>query len=425
MSTFLTAAQATGCPFNNEVSAYGDSRIANSLLIAGANYNMTTRAIVAWARNLCKQSFRFNFGNADSAHAVGGYTSAQVLTLLQNNIDLDTAATIVVLCSTNDRAAALTAAQSITNMLAIETLVLSKGRLMAWMTEMPRGGSNVLAGSDLQAHLSVVAWLRNRSAIPGVYVADTFGAMTDLTQADARPLTGMMGSDSLHPQALGAYTAALELKKVFDVLFPPRPQLAMGAADIYDATNNPRGSLNANPMLNSTGGTLSAGTATVTNNGIAASWTATYTNATGLSSTLSKVTSGGKDWQQVTFSGTPSVASPSFSFFSTSAIQSLITAGDSLEQTVEWEIDASQTGIQDVTNSASLNGLTRRDLAGDTVNSPVLPTAALSMVSKMGPFTAGSPETGFYKPGVVINFIQSTVVSATVRFRACSVRKIV
>lgn len=419
MSVFQTAAQMTGRPFNNIVSFYGDSRVANGILIAGTNYNIQARSIIGWARNLCRQSFRCDTSNI---YGTGGHTSAQVLATLQANIDADPAATIAVICSTNDRVAPQqwTAAQTITNLAAIEALVISKGRTMLWLSEMPRGGANVLAGADLAAHLSVVRWILQRSTIPGVYVADTFTPLVDLTSASASPLAGMMGADSLHPSPIGAYTAALQIKGVMDTLFPPRPTLAVGAADLYSA-DNLRGAMNANPMMNGTGGTVNVGAATVTNNGAAANYTFDFTNCTGLTCTLAKVTAGGKDWQQFTLSGTPTAASPSIRMASTTSIAASITAGDVTEQSGEMEMNASQTGVLSVQMEAILSSMNRRDLAVDVS----WPTAALAMVYRLGPFVASAFETGFYKPNFTINLAQNVAVSAVIRVRALAARKVV
>jgi hypothetical protein len=417
-------AQLTNRPINNEVSFYGDSRVANSLLIAGANYNMTTRSIGAWVRNLCRQSIRFNFNNV---HGVGGYKSDEVLALLQANLATDTAGVICVLCSTNDRAASptpYTLAQTIANLQAIEDLITQSGRICVWLTEMPRGGSNVLTGTPLKNHLSIVRWLLQRSIQPGVFVADTFSPLVDLTSASASPQAGMMGGDGLHLASIGCYYAALEVKKIMDILFPAVPVLSIGAASGYDATDNPRGALNANPMFTGTGGTKTAGAGTLSGN-LGDNYTCTLNNATGLTCVLSQVIVNGKAWQQMVLSGTPTSASPGVQVFANTSIASLITAGDQLEQTVEWEIDAGQTGILEIMNVASLSGLTRRDLAGDATLAPVLPNVAMSMVSKLGPIMAGSPETGFYKPGFVVDCIQNVAVSATIRFRALEARKVV
>lgn len=417
MSTYLTAAQLTGLPFNNIISFWGDSRVANGVLIAGTNYNITSRSVIGWARNLCKQSFRCG---TEHIHGTGGHTSAQILAALNAGIATDPAGTIVVLGSTNDRAAGLTDAETITNLTEIERLVISFGKLLIWANEMPRGGSNVLVAPQLQYHLSVVRWLSGRSVTPGVYVADTFSPLTLLTSASASPNTGMMGSDGLHPSTLGAYTAALAFKAIFDLIFRPSPSLAAGVVDIYDATYNRRGSLNLNPMLTGTAGTKNAGLGTISGN-LADSYTADMLAATGLTAVLSKVTSGGKDWQQAVLSGTPTSASAGVRIASTTSISSLITAGDVIEQTVEVEWDASHTGLLSIQAEAVLSSMNRRDMSADTS----WPTAANSMILKMGPWVADAFTTGFYKPNVTIYTEQNVLHSSTIRFRSLSVRKVV
>lgn len=412
-------AAMTNRPANRIVSFYGDSRVSNGILVAGTNYSITARSIIGWARDLAKQSFIFDIGNV---HAFGGANSEQVLALLRADIDADPAGTVAVLCGTNDRATPYqwAASRTIDALEAIEALILDRGKLCLWLTEMPRGGSNALSGADLAAHLSVVRWLNGRRAVPGVHVVDTFTPLTDLASATAAPLTNMMGSDGLHPAPIGAYTAGLAIKAKMDTLFSSNPELALGAADLYDATNNPRGSLNANPMMTGTGGTVNNGAATVTNNGAAANWTIDFLNATGLSCTLAKVSSGGKDWQQFTLSGTPTAASPSIRIASTASISSSIALGDLIEQTGEAEINASQTGVLSIQMEAILSSMNRRDMHSD-VN---WPADALSMSHKIGPVAASAFETGFYKPNYTIVLAQNVAVSAVIRVRALAARKV-
>lgn len=419
MTSYLTAAQATGRPFNRSVEIYGDSRADYGRVNTSANKQFTARSILSWLRFLTRQAFDADITNVNAA---AGITSAQVLALMEAAPDVPTCGTVVVICSTNDRNT-ITGAASIASLQAIEDLAISRGQIVVWVNEMPRDGANALNATQLKDHLNVVAWLSKRDSRPGVYVADVFGALVDQTNSSAAPLAGML-ADGLHQNAYGAHAIASALKPVFDHLFPPRGMVSQSAADAYDAANNPRGALNANPMLAFTGGTITPPGAGSMSGTLAANYTATLTNGTGLTVTLSKVTSGGKAWQQMAITGTPTSAGATLKIAATTSIASLLSASDLIDQTCEIEVDAGQTGINSVQMEASLNGVNRRDMAAFNATD-LWPVAALSGVQRIGPFVAGAEAVAFYKPQLSVFFLQNVAVSATIRMRALSARKVI
>jgi hypothetical protein len=420
-----------GRPINRQVSIYGDSRPPNGILINASNNQFYGRGILSWPRILSRQAFDHN---TSDVHGVGGYTSDQVLGLLQTGLPTDTAGTIVVLCSTNDRGvAAMTAAQSIYNLLAIQTLVLSYGKVLIWLNEMPRGGSNVLTSPQLQYHLQVNAWFNQQSVVPGVYVADSFGAMVNPTDTSASPLANLEPVDGLHPTSYGAYIGTSgSLLTILNFLFPPRNLLCTSAADLYDAANNPRGVLNANPLMTGVGGSIGANGGGTLSGTIADNYTVSMVNATGVTAVMTGdvsttsfngVTYAAKTWTRAAITGTPSSAGALLKIVGNTAIQSNIALGDTLEQTVEYEMDAAQTGILSIENEAVLSSFNRRDMMWQ-VATELYPTVGIAAVMRVGPWVADAATIGFYKPQLSIQFIQSVAVSATVRFRACAVRKV-
>lgn len=417
--TYQSAAEATGRPFNRSVEIYGDSRVDYGRVNTSANKQFTGRSVLSWLRFLTKQAFDADITNVNAA---AGITSAQVLALMQAAPAIPTCGTVVVFVSTNDRNT-ITGEASIVTLKAIEDLALSCGQIVVWLNETPRDGANTLNATQLKDHLNVVSWLSKRGDRPGVYVADSFGAIVDPSNSSAAPLTNRL-ADGLHQNAYGAHAIANALLPVFNHLFPARNLLCQSAADAYDATNNPRGVLNTNPMLAFTGGTISAPAAGSMSGTLAANYTATLANGTGLTVTLSKVTSGGKDWQQIAVTGTPTSAGANVKIAATTSIASLLSAADVIDQFCEIEVDAGQTGLNSVQMEASLNGVNRRDLAAYNATD-LWPVAALSGVQRIGPFVAGTESTTFYKPQVSVYFLQNIAVSATIRMRALSARKVI
>lgn len=420
-----------GLPSNRQVSLYGDSRTANGVTINSTTNQFAGRALLSWARTLSRQAFDHN---TSDVHGVTGYTSAQVLALLQTGLPTDTAGTIVVLCGTNDRTNSLNAAQSIANLTTIQNLVLSYGKVLIWLNEMPRGTPNALANPQLQYHLQVNSWFNTQSTVPGVYVADTFGGMVDPLDAVASPLASMM-TDGLHPGAYGVYMGTVRsLLPIINLLFPPRNLLATNNTDQYDATNNLRGCLNPNPIMTGTTGTVNVpGAGTLTGN-LATSYTADLTNGTGLTVTLSKVSTTSfngvnypsKAWQQIAVSGTPTSASPRVVIAFSASVSASIAAGDTIEQTIEYELDSGQTGILSMQMQAVMGGsITRRDMAFSVAASEIYPVDALAGVERIGPWVVQSAETTFYKGDFTTYFIQNVAASATIRIRAFGARKVV
>lgn len=420
MTIFQSAAQMTGRPFNNAVEVYGDSRIAYGVVDTTSNKQFTARSILGWTRFMTRHAFDHKIVNVKAA---AGITSAQILALMQAAPPIPTCGVAVVLGGTNDWNTITDSAVTIANLKAIEDLAISRGQILIWLNETPRDGANALNATQLRNHLNVVNWIRNRATVPGVYVAESFGALVDPASGSAASLTGRL-ADGLHPNAYGAHAIASALVPIFNVLFPPRNLLCQTAADAYDATNNPRGVLNANPMMTGTGGTVTAPGAGSLSGPLASNWTATLTNGTGLTVALSKVTSGGKDWQQIAISGTPTVAGSVARIAASASIASSISAADVIDQVCEVEVDANQTGINAIQLEASLSAVNRRDMAAYNATD-LWPVAALSGVQRIGPFVAGAEAVAFYKPQVSIYLLQNVAVSATIRLRALSARKVI
>jgi hypothetical protein len=413
-----TIAQMSGRPFNNRIEFYGDSRGYYGYIDTSANKQFTTRSLLNWCKFLTNQAFEHDMADV---HAVAGILSDQVLANMVANTAVS-AGVVVVLCSTNDRNTH-DAAWSIANLQAIQALALSRGQILIWLNELPRGGANVLTSTQLKEHFAVARWIMQQATVPGVFVANSLNSVIDPTASDGSPLANNF-SDGLHQNGRGAYNIAQSLLSVLGLLFPVRDLRFDSVADAYDATYNPRGILNANPGMTGTGGTVNAPGAGSMSGTLASNYAATLTNGTGLTLTLTgNVSSNGKTWQQIAVTGTPTSAGAKLVIASSAAITSLVAQGDIISQVMEMEVDAGQTGINVPSLEASLNAMNRRDMAAYDVTD-LFPNVALAGTQRIGPFTLGA-EAAFYKTQFALYFLQNVACSITMRIRGLAARKII
>jgi hypothetical protein len=148
--------------------------------------------------------------------------------------------------------------------------------------------------------------------------------------------------DDLHPGPAGAYALAKVFKPIFDLIFPKRPFFSPVAnTDVYDAANNPTGSLLLNPMM---AGSNASGMGTGGSGFIADNWSGGNGGDTGHARTYSKVTSNGVGMQQIVFSGTPTSNADAAALIQTVTPANL-AIGDVLRGCVAIEVDAGVTGI--------------------------------------------------------------------------------
>jgi lysophospholipase L1-like esterase len=102
--------------------------------------------------------------------------------------------------------------------------------------------------------------LKNSGEIPLLNkVVDVEPFWIDPTSATGDPLSDKTG-DGLHQNDNGGYYQGLVLYNVMQPDIKASAPFVSSQNDLYDATNNPNGCINANPLMTGTGGT--AGTAT-------------------------------------------------------------------------------------------------------------------------------------------------------------------
>lgn len=385
--------------------------------------------------------------------AIGGSNTNDILARAPASIATMLAAgcTFVVLfMSRNDRAStspAFTANgsptnDSITNMAEIERLYLKAGLMVIWMTDIPptdaaAAGAPVFTTDKIAEHHACINWQRSRRFQRNVYVCDLsqYGWLTTSTLGYAN--VGWL-SDHTHPSQeagtrYGQALAAL-LRTIFPV-FDLRPYVQLSAA--YNATKNPGGILNANPLTTGTGGTITASTGTCTGQ-VADSHTVQHIQCTGVTTLCSKetiVNAAGisEEWQKLVITGTPTESAPSVEFQNNVGVANL-AGGDIVEAYSEYDAPSGNTGYASIfygtrlahTSSGVIitsddGGLSSGESAfvGDSLAHP-------SYLLKTPPMTVPS--------GVTLNTLrtrgtvvlrQNVAANITVRWRSVDCHKIV
>jgi hypothetical protein len=411
------AAQVRGIgrPPNKRVMFVGDSRIFQSIYTDANSLQFAAIGVPAWLRFLTGQRFDFTPNNV---HAVAGYTSAQVLGLLQAALPTDDAGTVFILASTNDRRDGLTAATSIANLAAMRDAALEAGRVVVFFAELPRSdavytGTNVrLSGANLYNHMIVRKWLLDQASTPGVYVADAWPAMGLPSSIYAEAVVGQL-RDGLHQAPVGALNMALAAKPIVEQLFPPRNILPVDMTDLWHINLNQGGCLNNNPMMIGTGGAIGNG-----GSGQLADDYSSNITGSGLTFAYSKVMSGGLDWQQVVLGGTAPAGTSNSGIVRAAIGAAKIAVGDKLTAVaqVEW---SGLSGVSEVSLRILENDTQKyvSDLGGSGEASP----ASGNGVMQAPQMTLTSAAA--VRLEVFVRYIPGAVVAGTIRVRAMTVRK--
>lgn len=251
---------------------------------------------------------------------------------------------VVMLAGTNNWGAGITIDQTIADMQAMIASIRDAGKLVVLVCEAPRGDTTFplrrLTTSQLANHIQWRQWLLDQRFMRGVYTTDAWAdlAVPGSTTGDA--IVGMF-YDGLHPAQLGARAIGTALAATLATIFPSAASdLAASNADVYDAVNNPYGSLTPNPMLDGTGGTVNAGVT-----GQVATSLQVAAPPSGLSIAASKVTTGNKVWQQLVITGTPA-ANASIDIMRMDAVPANIGANDTIYGSAEIQVDSGGSGYQ-------------------------------------------------------------------------------
>jgi lysophospholipase L1-like esterase len=167
--------------------------------------------------------------------------------------------------------------------LKIVLKVHNEGIVPVILPMPPRAGAVLTAAQIRTQHRFYVFQreycLKNR----GFLFVDYYGYWLDQTSTTSVPLANYVKADNLHPMATGAYYMGKAIWEVLQTALPLRQSVVNAYADLYNATDNPTGTLLYNTTSNrstmaGTGGTETANASLTytgggTGGGLAAGWT--------------------------------------------------------------------------------------------------------------------------------------------------------
>jgi lysophospholipase L1-like esterase len=269
----------------NAIALLGDSRTDMVSDNTASITQFAANGYFNWTRFLSGQRIYFddtlNFG-------VSGDTIALCAARVPNVI-ASGASRCIVLIGTNDLAITpiATMIDEWTNQIIIP--LQNGGVQPIVMLEYPRVGISALAlGVKNQFNDYIRRFAQAQNSVPSsvrCILIDSQDYMEDYAGAAGSALSGRL-YDGTHPSMIGAYWLGKAVADVIDQLYPP-VRWSCSPADLYDATLNPRGALNANPALLGAAGLLVANTG-VTPTGSVATGFKLYRGA-GTSSSLTFV----------------------------------------------------------------------------------------------------------------------------------------
>lgn len=420
-----------GLPANNLFALVGDSRAAADHLNSTASmvyHNVS--GIGWWTQTLSRGRVRFPIA---LDYAVGGSDSEQMLATQIPVAVASPAASVLMLTSTNDRAArGWDANRTIAALTASIQALVSAGKIVWIIAELPRGDSGFtsarLSTQQLAFHMQVRRWIlecRERFG-RNVFVIDAYPRIANRasTTGDISILPVRQTYDGLHQNGAGACTIAQTWLSdpAFNALYGGVPdQLTWAAADTFSA-DNPRGNLLANGLMTGTTGTVGAGMT----GQVADGWTTSSANLGSVTAAWAKVTTATGDWQQVTIGGTSGVSQTSINLIRNISYAN-VSAGDVLDASAEFEVDAGASGILAFGTFSlwrSLSGANVRNVYSGFGQGGGLPNTAFSGVHRL-------PDTQTIAGGGVENIVQcqftiqpvvSSSPSLVLRVRNASIR---
>lgn len=420
-AAFAAARKALGPrvrPKNNKVAVFGDSIASHASLINGAAPNINRRTMahgyVPWAAFLSRQRFWFD---PDWNGGVPGNTTTEALARLAAFLKTNDCGTVILDVGTNDGANSVTVAQTKINIALMINMIRNDGRLVVLWTPRPRDKTAVgLTMTDVLVRNHIQRrdhYLSLHNPGNGIYVLDSWDFLGDRSSSNFAMIAGVH-YDGLHPNQMGAYLDGLLLAKLFGIdrdpgLFPFVDVLPLSVMDNYSAADNPRGALNANPMM--TGGSTNA-----------TSYSAI--NGQGMTTTLSKVASGNKVWQQGVIAGTITGTGLIWPVAQNPISAANLAVGDVIEGFCDFELDAGQTGIAGIGLALMDNTSFARAMCLDStteINTSLFPNVAVKGVMRLPRFTLTS--TGV-RGGIACSGVNGATANLTFRVGAMAFRKV-
>lgn len=317
----------------------GDSITANGAFTTSQEIAYNDIGYSAWVRRLCADRIyspvSFNFG-------VSGWITAEIL---GNQIPLALAQSpdiAVVMAGRNDAQTGIVAGPDTKrgstqyNLRKIYDALQDAGVIVIAVKILSQTFSEWPASANELLALNTNNWIDTQKSFRrGFYVVDCGQAYDDQTSTTHWvPKTGYINaSDNTHPASWGAYAIGNQIATLINTLYPSWRLRQQNVDDVYDAVNNPYGSLLPNQMFTGSGGSTSGGTTGT----VATGWTLFGQNLISAAAAGSKsTTSDGRITQVVTISGT---ANGSNGFVS---LQAAATATNcKIGETIEGSVDVS------------------------------------------------------------------------------------
>ncbi|GAB3484413.1 SGNH/GDSL hydrolase family protein [Azotobacter salinestris] len=274
---------------------------------------------------------------------VSGNEVAQVKARIQANTanawgfgpeDLPEPGIVTLLVGTNDITGAVAAGgrtyidSVLADHLWIVNWALGKGHKVIVITEWPRSG---LTADEQKLMQYFVNGLRRQYAgMKDVWVDDPWIETANPSDTTGAAIVGLLNADELHTspgigQVQGRRLARLAERMGLPIIHNHCPG---SNADLYDATNNPRGCIAGNPMMQGSGGTLGAGASGVAPDG----WTLDASGGLSVVGSRETITVDGREYDafKVVVSGTTSAAN-AYARIRRSGLLSSVAIGDKLE----------------------------------------------------------------------------------------------
>lgn len=385
----------------NAIALLGDSRTDMVSDNTSTITQFAANGYFTWTRFLAGQRIYFddtlNFGVSGDTIAL---CAARVPNVIASGVSR-----CVVLIGTNDLAITpiATMIDQWTNQII---LPLQRGGIQPIvMLEYPRIGISSLAlGVKNQFNNYIRRFAQSQFGVPQsvrCILIDTQDYMEDYSGAAGSALSGRL-YDGTHPSMIGGYWLGKSIADVINQLYPPI-RFSCSPADLYDATLNPRGALNANPALLGTAGLLVANTG-VTPTGTVATGFKLYRGA-GTSSSLTFIgakenprtdgpTSGERQRVTVNITGVGS-STETYIFQPTTNPSQYIAAGTTVELSCQIEFASAPVNLIGLELQMAEIGPASPRQAVDMVRqtSFQMPAIAVSGMLRTPPFTLQSGVT--------------------------------